>query len=127
MGILGRCLNMRTLTFFLVFLDSYHGQVGTAGLDLVLYVRHLSFPLHPAVLGVAEVAGGVDVSVQLLQWVNAQSRGIQGIVVCGAGAGGEDSQQILAFLVSTLSHLLQQRRGRNLRKLNTASIRVMLI
>ena len=51
----------------------YQGQVGTAGLDLVLYVGHLSYSLHPSILGVAEATGGVDVSVKLIQRVNAQS------------------------------------------------------
>lgn len=90
----------------------YHGQVGTAGLHLVLYVGHLSYTLHPAILGVAEVSGGVDVSVELVQLVNAKGRGIQGIVAGGEETVGEDSQKIAAFPAFTLSHLLQQgRRG----------------
>lgn len=92
----------------------YQGQVGTAGLDLILYVGHLS-SFHPPILGVAEVTGGVNVLVKLIQRVNAQSRGIQGIIVCGAGAGGENSQQILAFTTCSLSHLLQQRCGKMIR------------
>lgn len=95
---------------FLLLLYSYQGKVGTAGLNLVLYVSHFS-SVYPPILGVAEVTGGVDVSVELIQRENAQSRGIQGAVVCGADARGEHSQQILTLEACTLSHLLQQRRG----------------
>lgn len=52
-------------------------------------------------------------SVELIQRVDAQSRGVQGRVVCGADATGKHSQQILAFPVHALSHLLQQKPWEN--------------
>lgn len=69
----------------------YLGQIGTAGLHLVLYIGHLSHTLHTAILGVAEVSGGVDVSIELIQLVDTKSRGIQGIVASGDETVGEDS------------------------------------
>lgn len=84
---------------------SHHGQVGTAGLDLVLYVGHLPDALHTAFLGVAEIAGGVDVLVQVMQPVDAQGRGVQRRGVGRGQAAGEDPEEVLIFPACALSHL----------------------
>lgn len=64
--------NIATTLFPYQLVHSHHGQVGTAGLDLVLYVCHLPDALHTAFLGVAEVTGCINMLVQFMKPVNAQ-------------------------------------------------------
>lgn len=61
------------LAIILHLFHPYQWQGSTAGLDLIFYVGHLSFPPHMATFGVTEVTGGVKVSIKLIQWVNAKS------------------------------------------------------
>lgn len=100
-------------------LPPYQRQVSTAGLDLVLDVSHRPSALHQPILGVAEVTGGVDVPVELIQRENTKSRGVQRAAVCWADVGGEDSQQIFTLQAHTLSHLLRHKREKNSRQENT--------
>ena len=98
------------------WLIGYREKVGTAGLDLVLDVGHLAAALHPAVLGVAQVAGGVDAAVQLVQGEAAEGRGLGGLRGFAGGGGGggaevgrEDPQQGVPVRTPALSHLMGNR------------------